>query len=428
MIALPRPSSAPVSRRGVISLWTASVLAFCGFSAFIVISIWLDSGRLLHARHATESAALAAAHAWLSDDLLRANQASFETEARMIRCREAAEQALDGYRNASAPLQMATMGPECIWKSGITVDTAHGQVPVSVRISVPDAVPATSPGLAKLFTGQALYAASTAAIENQPAAICPGPDCSVPFLPFAAVEDVGGAWTQLIDNQTGADAWSWNPQTRRFEVGPDGIPEITVNLSTDNSSDSEPSLVPLKLLAQPPANVSLPTHAEIIRSGLTRQCLDGLGLVELRYPSEFPGTTLSIQEISQCLAAFESDPAEPRILSLASALPASNPVTSATPTDPASPTDPAIPADPSIPTDPTIPKNLTATEPSAVNMASLTTLPLLRPVAVRVASLTLTSASSARVTFQPCVLVSSVIRSDLQAPHSRCVYSVRLIE
>jgi len=428
MIALPRQFSAPASRRGVVSVWTAGVLSFCGFSAFIVISIWLDSGRLLHARHATESAALAAAHAWLSDDLLRANQASFETEGRMIRCREAADQALNGYRNQSAPLQMGMMDPQYIWKSGTTPDTAQGQVPVSVRISVPDAVPATSIGLAKLLTGQALTAASTAAIENHPAALCPAPDCSIPFLPFAAIEDLGGAWTQLIDQQTGADAWSWNPQTRRFEVGPDGIPEITVRLSTDNSSDSEPSLVPLKLQSRLAASVPLPTHAEIIRSGLTRQCLEGLGLGELRYPSEFPGTTLTIQEISQCLAAFEAFPAEPRILSVASALPAAIPVGSGVPADPVNPADPAISADALIPADPVIASDAAATEPAALGVSSLTTLPLLRPVAVRVASLTLTSASSARVTFQPCVLVSSLIRSDLQVPQSRCVYSVRLIE
>jgi hypothetical protein len=101
-------------------------------------------------------------------------------------------------------------------------------------------------------------------------------------------------------------------------------------------------------------------------------------------------------ELSQCLAALAETPGEPRILSL-----------SAVGAAVVASVDPAV----------------APLSPQGVN-----TLQLLRPVAVRVASLTETSASSVSLTFQPCVLVSALIRTDLTAPASRCVYSVRLVE
>lgn len=396
MMTLRRRVQDVAARRGVISLWTAGVVAFCGFASFCVINIWLDSARLQHARHAAESAAIAAAHSWLADDLLRANPATFETEAGIIRCREAADSALAGYRTTASPLQMGATDPECIWRTAPGVIPLPPAVPAAVRVTIPDAIPATSPGLARLLSGQPLYSAATAAIENHPAALCPSPDCSIQFLPFAAIEDVGGPWTQLIDSQTGSDAWSWNAQERRFEVGPDGIPEITVNLSSEPASGTEPQLLPLKLQAAANTPGPLPTHAEIIRSGLNRQCLDGLGLSELKYPAVFEHTTLTSMELSQCLAALAETPGEPRILSL-----------SAVGAAVVASVDPAV----------------APLSPQGVN-----TLQLLRPVAVRVASLTETSASSVSLTFQPCVLVSALIRTDLTAPASRCVYSVRLVE
>ena len=396
MTALRRQDSDVFTRRGVISLWTAGIVALCGLSSFGVISIWLDSARLQHARHAAESAAIAAAHAWLSDDLLRANPAAFETEAGIIRCREAADSALAGYRTTASPLQMGATDPECIWRTAAGVIPLPPAVPAAVRVTIPEAIPPTSPGLARLLSGQPLYAAATAAIENHPAALCPSPDCTIQFLPFAAIENVGGQWTQLIDLQTGTDAWSWNAQERRFEVGADGIPEITVNLSSEPASGTEPRLLPLKFQAVANAPNPLPTHAEIIRSGLNRQCLDGMGLSELKYPATFEHTTLSSVELIQCLAALAEAPCEPRILSLSS-------VGSSV----AASTDPAV---------------------APLAQPSVATLQLLRPVAVRVASLTETSASSVTLTFQPCVLVSTMIRTDLTAPASRCVYSVRLVE
>jgi len=397
MTVLPRRNPNAAARRGVISLWTAGVIAFCGLASFCVISIWLDSARLQHARHAAESAAISAAHSWLSDDLLRANPAAFETEAGIIRCREAADAALAGYRTTAAPLQMGP-DPECIWRTAAGVTPLPPAIPAAVRVIIPEAIPATSPGLAGLLPGQPLYAAATAAIENHPVALCPSPDCSIQFLPFAATENAAGAWTQLIDSQTGSDAWSWNAQERRFEVGPDGIPEITVNLSSEAATGSEPRLLPLKFEAS--ANTTStanppPTHAEIIRGGLSLQCLDGMGLSELQYPANFEHTVLSSVELSQCLAALAETPCEPRILSLSTV---------------------GVPVVP-------------AADPAAIPLTpGQNTLQLLRPVAVRVASLTATSDSSVSLTFQPCVLVSALIRTDLKVPASRCVYSVRLVE
>ncbi|MFM7058806.1 MAG: hypothetical protein ACKO2P_17995 [Planctomycetota bacterium] len=399
-------------RRGVISLWTAGVLGFFGFAGFCVISIRLDSARLQHARYATESAAIAAAHAWLADDLLRANPAAFETDGRQIRCRDAAESALSGYRTAGAPLIMGSADPEYFWNAG-SAAAEPSAVPTAIRVSIPDVIPATSGGLAGLLTGQSLSAASTAAIENHPAALCPSPGSSIPFLPFAAVEDAAGSWTQLMDLQMGADAWSWNAESRQFEAGPDGIPEITVTLSSDGTTDSGPSLLALKLRSGVDAVGPLPSHAEIIRSGLTRQCLDGLSLTEFLYPSTFDSQTLTSVELSECLDAILAAPLEPRILSVSTSVaPVATPVAGL---DPAMPPALDAVADPAL-----------AISPALVS--SVTSVQLMRPLAVRVAGVTVTSASSAALTLQPCVLVSALIRSDRMAPASRSVYRVCLVE
>ncbi|MEY3173422.1 MAG: hypothetical protein RLZZ436_1336 [Planctomycetota bacterium] len=382
------------SRRGVISLWTSGVLACCGFTAFCVISIWLDCGRLLHAKHATESAALAAAHAWLTDDLLRAGPASFEAEARTIRCKEAAEQALSDYRTVSAALQMGPADPELIWRGVVSPDAVFPRVPAAVRISVPNTLAFTSTGLARLLSGQVPYAASTAALENHPASLCPAPGCSISFLPFAALEGASGLWAQLLEQGVGVDVWAWNADRREFEPGPDGIPEISVELSADASGGgAESGLVPLLLRPAVGSGALLTTHAEVIRSGLTRECLEKLGLAEWKYPSLVGSTTLSSGELSECVAVLAEYPTEPRILSLA-----------------------------------TVPTVVAAADPPGGVVPVGAPLQVLTPVAVRVASLTLKSDGAASITLQPCILVSAMIRTDSRAPESRCIYSVRLVE
>ena len=88
-------------RRGVLTLWTAISVFFLCLLVTGVIQIIYQSGVKTQARHCAESAALAAGHAYLSDDLLRFRQQSFETDARRIRSTEAAIRIAGHYHRTS---------------------------------------------------------------------------------------------------------------------------------------------------------------------------------------------------------------------------------------------------------------------------------------------------------------------------------------
>ena len=388
--------STPHNRHGIISLWTAFILAALGFASLLVVGLWLDSSRLLHARHAAESATLAAAHSWLADDLLKAQHAPFERDARILKARQAAQEAVDLYNNQSTNLLIQPDDPECFWNPTPNPDPANTPqnpatnsdlTPQAVRVSIPNAIPNSAFGLTRLLPNQPLFAASTASIEHRPAALCPNPDCNLPFLPFALLDspEAPGLWSKLIDNYAGPDFFAWIPERHQFEPGSDGIPEINLNLSANSTKLAENELTPLLL--------SPASHPQIIRDGLSLQSLTFLGLNELPFPSNFPATPLPTTLFDLCLKELAAAPATPRILPLARPL-------------------------------------------------SLNTLSLIRPVAVRIIQINNQSTNSpansptpsptpsptATLTLQPCILTSSLVRSNPTSPPNPYIYSVRLIE
>jgi hypothetical protein len=389
------------ARRGIISLWTAFILAALGVASLLVVGLWLDSSRLLHARHAAESATLAAAHSWLADDLLKVQHAPFERDARLLKSRQAAAETVQLYNTAAATLQIHKDDPECFWNTpqntplNTPLNTPQNNpqqqliqpelTPTTIRISIPNAIPNSAFGLTRLLPGQPLFAASTASIEHRPAALCPNPDCDVPFLPFTILDSptTPGLWSRLIDNFAGPDNFAWIPERQQFEPGADGIPEITFTLTANSTKFSENELVTLQLSPVSPS--------ETIRSGLSLQSLKTLGLNELPFPSNLPSTTLSDSQFELCIKELSQAPATPRILPLSA-------------------------------------------------LTSINTLSLIRPVAVRLIQIqtqpatpnpnqpTSPASPSATLIFQPCILVSSLVRSSPTAPPNPHIYSVRLIE
>lgn len=387
----PRP---PLPRSGVISLWTAGALSAFGLLSLCVIGIWLDSSRLLHARHAAESAAIAAAHSWISDELLKVSHADFEKEARLLRAREAAEYAVKLYDTTASKLALSDKDPECFWHQASDPIPRPLLVPAAIRITIPNAIPPYSLGLARLIPTQPLFAASSAILECQPAALAPAPGSAISFLPFALLDSPAapGLWTRDVELYGGPDELAWIPERRQFEPGSDGIPEIKLVLSTDPAAPTENKLLPFQMIPADPTltQVTGPRFHETIRSGLSHQSLQRIGLNELLYPSGVSPSSLEPDELSRCLSALAETAAEPRILSLAEAA---------------------------------APTSASSTTPAA--------LTLVRPVAVRIAQIDSSSTialSTVTLTLQPCVLVSSMIRTHPSAPFNRQIFSIRLLE
>ncbi|MFN5730673.1 MAG: hypothetical protein ACK48R_02415, partial [Planctomyces sp.] len=79
-----------VARSGVLSVWSVAALSFVGLLSFLVLDLWLLSGVMQQARNCCESAAVAAAHKWLADDLLRSGYQQFQVDGRQATCTDAA--------------------------------------------------------------------------------------------------------------------------------------------------------------------------------------------------------------------------------------------------------------------------------------------------------------------------------------------------
>ncbi len=359
--------------------------------------LWM-SGIRAEARRSAESAAISAGHGYLSDDLLRASQQSFEYDGRTARCKEAAVVMSDVYRRQSGLPKLSAHNVRLEWPAASdALIKAAPVVPTRITVAYDGYdngfhVPLFFGGLARLRNTQIGVSASVS-MEHAPYAFRPGPRTSVPMLPFAILDDPivssaeatgpsPGHWTQCIESGSGQDEFGWNNDQHQFERGPDGLPEITVTLDANGSTAAD-ALIPLSFCASR-SDENSSGISDWIRSGLLHQDLQTLGLKELTYPGRLPPCRLTPQQISSLSVALQSTVGEPRLISLC----------------------------------------------SAIDPASVSSVKLTRPVAARIIRVTTRTGGSLKVTLQPCVLVTSTAVTSLEppSPENRYVYSVRLCD
>jgi hypothetical protein len=173
----------------------------------------------------------------------------------------------------------------------------------------------------------------------------------------------------------GADEVSWNSEQRIFEQGPDGIPEISVELTTEPSgSPDELSLLDFSGGDQTAAR---PLKRQI-EEGLRFADLEVLGWKELALPAVFPALQPQAEQLAELQVELASGRMEPSLLMLCSRL-ASGGVS------------------------------------------------LQRAVAVRVVNAVQSDVQTVRLRFQPCVMVTSMaVTGSPETSENRYVYSVRL--
>ncbi len=243
-------------RSGVVSLWTILVLATVGLIGLTTVHLRLYGTAAGRARLCCQSAALAAGHAWLSDRLLSSNLQTFELDALDIRGTEAAVEISDYYLPGSGSYGHERVTVQTDWGNAADVLQKHAAVPKGLRVLYSEDGQ-RSAGSPALFGVMPCRAAATVAIQNSPSGFSISRDGSLPVFPFTlpetATESTGAvgesSWKDQIELFQGPDDFAWNPDTHRFERGPDGIPEVDLTLSTDDLSGGYKELIALEFNA-----------------------------------------------------------------------------------------------------------------------------------------------------------------------------------
>ncbi|MFO0975534.1 MAG: hypothetical protein U0996_04010 [Planctomycetaceae bacterium] len=385
-------------RRGVLTLWTAIAVFFLCLLVTGVIQIIYQSGVQSQARHCAESAALAAGHAYLSDDLLRWRQQSFESEARRIRSTDAAVKIAGHYHRTSVAPELTSSHVQFDTQTSGNTGSKSGHVPSWIRAGWHSDPKNSSTPFWGPIVNSSLNVAATVSMEHSPCGFRIPQNAALPFLPFAICDDSAqenpvsgstsgtGYWTEQIENGKGADQFSWNETSQTFELGPDGIPEISVALTSTSTTPAPDTFIPLQLHAR---NVGQAySVAQQIETGLRQSDLESLGMQELRYPSAIASCTLAGTQVAQVINSLHRKAGKPCILSLCTT---------------------GIKSD---------------------STTSLDKVTLKRPVAVRIIQTLKSTAGTTRVTLQPCVFVTStaITSTQPQFANNRYIYSVRLID
>jgi hypothetical protein len=394
------------NRHGVLSLWTVLAISMVGILSLTVINLWLYSNTLLQARHCCESAALAAGHAWLSDDLLRPWQQPFETEARMILSTDAAIRQADFYNGR--PTIPTLMEDDVTFQWPEQTPPAAGQalIPSHIEVRFRGADNAYTHGAGSILPTASLTVGASVVLENQPVAFRVGKGQTIPVLPLTlsdrpSVQPDGtiislGYWTRMIENSEGDDAVAWNPDTHLFSPGPDGLPEITLSLRQSVVTAAMDELHPLQFRATTvTSNATLSpniTFADDLSRGISLEDLQSLGLNELALPSSLPTRSLTLPDLQQADTVLRSHYGRAFLFCLSA------------------------------------PDNATTTSPSVTAAPVAEAMSLTQVVAVRLVDVDVADATSLRIRFQPCVMATSlaVTSADAVAPRNRYVYSVRL--
>ncbi len=398
----------PHSRRGVLTAWSIFVILATGLIAGGLFNvIWL-SGIRSKARLCTESAALAAGYSFLSDDLLRSGQQSFEHEGRATRCQNAAIAMVDDCRRNTSLPPISQQQVQLDWPDSTTLLKNPAMfVPNGIRVSFDGPedmyqVPLFFSGLTGLQSAR-LGVSASVILEHSPEALRPGPNTAVPMLPFAISDQVqestvssqgsgSGYWTRNIESGRGADQYSWNSTVRQFEPGPDGLPEVTVTIYAGTSLSGPDAFVPLSFCATQ-ANSSATRIPVWVNDGLTMKDLQSLGLQEVSFPGSLPTLSVTAAQLSDVATALQRKVGEPSLVCLYS-----------------------------------IAQEPESGESDSSRKTSRPSITLTRPVAARIILVDHRGSDSIRVILQPCVLATStaITARNPELTLNRYVYSVRL--
>lgn len=316
-----RIEPAAQKRSGVVSLWTILVLATLGLIGLTTVHLRIYGTAAGRARLCCQSAALAAGHAWLSDRLLSSNLQSFEVDALDIRCSEAAYRISDRYLPGSADYGTERVTVQTNWDNAADVLQKQAAIPKGLRVfySEDGQQAASSPAL---FGVMPCRAAAAVAIENSPGGFSISRDGALPMFPFTLPEtapELPGAagessWKDQIEQFQGPDEFAWNPDTHRFEQGPDGIPELDLTLSTDDLSGGYAELIALDFNSSDAASPR--SWNQCLAEGMHHRDLAERGWKSLDLAAQMESQRLSSADLYAASATLRKMQSVPGILFL----------------------------------------------------------------------------------------------------------------
>lgn len=226
-----------------------------GAMALVLDRLWLEMGRV-EMRAATEASALAAARELASDDLLRVNpNPNTRLDAARVKAGLISQQNLVvgqplvlntspsqdvrlGVLNANTDPQLTQFqetsnSPTTAVVIGRRTRSRNNPVALFIQgISSADAAD--------------LVVTSEASIQNLVVGLRPLNGLTVPTFPLGIlrVDPTGqrtDTWEAQIEQRLGKDEWTWDPEGHMVVSGPDGIPEIVLNIPLTDSGGTSPN-------------------------------------------------------------------------------------------------------------------------------------------------------------------------------------------
>ncbi|QDT25849.1 hypothetical protein Enr10x_11470 [Gimesia panareensis] len=274
------------NRRGVITPLAALVLlvVMAGI-ALIVNRLWLDAASL-EVTTCVETAALAAGHEMVSDELLKEKP---DYQSLMQRAERSANQALK--LNSVAGQQVGiklTKGENLLFGKSVPVvetgirrflQTDHEPTSIQIQTKSPGRI--ANPVAEFLSDLTRSHAGSAgpqiqATLDNHVRGVRPFENVAVPAYPLGILKnDPTGKHTQTwelqIDQKQGKDEYRYDPKTKTVSKGPDGIPEIILTGKPRRGDISDANMQILNFGSRFKTNI------------VTRQILTGLTRKNLKH-------------------------------------------------------------------------------------------------------------------------------------------------
>jgi hypothetical protein len=229
----------------------------------LVLDIWWADNASVELERTSESAALAAGRAMVSDDLLKSDPKA--AERRLDRARREAIRMAEKNQVAGRPVRLDPYSQRDIRFGRFVPDADTGRNVFVKSPGRPNTVAVTThrsrsngnpvARLLRGITGRGgaeMSRTTEVTVDNHVVGLRPFAGVNAPLWPIAVadipVTDSNGSlldsWSRQIEGRQGRDEFSWDEQHRRVVFRPDGIPEMVLRCG-DRSNPLKPTNVKL---------------------------------------------------------------------------------------------------------------------------------------------------------------------------------------
>ena len=288
-------------RRGLMAPAIIVGLLVVLLAVALVLDVWWADNASVELERTSESAALAAGRALVSDDLLR-DIPRTPVDRRRQRARRAAIHMAQQNQVAGRPVRLDPHSQRDIRFGRLVHDADTGRTLLVKAPNRPTTVAVTTRRsrrngnpLARFFRGitgrsdSEMSRTTEATVDNHVLGVRPFSGANVPMWPIAVAAEttVTGSngkplqgWRGQIEQRRGSDRFSYDERNRRVTHRPDGIPEMVLRCG-DRTNAMQPTNVKLVDLGN---GLQLPRLDRQMQHGVTARDLKSFG-GQLRFDS-----------------------------------------------------------------------------------------------------------------------------------------------